>query len=227
MSEANEFSPLEDWVFFYLTHEMRTPLNALLGFSQMMRDGAYGPLTEKQQDRLERMVYNAGLVLRRLDLLLDYNRVLQEQLHMKTEYTTLQAVLQEALAGAGYDNRGRNLQVAPPEEALETPLAVSYLWAAVAVREVLLHAASEARPDPTIWLTATSDEVEGMLRLRVRYHAPPMDHWAQGNLFTVHNRTGIGLPLALELLSRMHGGIEYDSHTTQHDITVRLPLAPA
>jgi nitrogen-specific signal transduction histidine kinase len=44
-------------------------------------------------------------------------------------------------------------------------------------------------------------------------------------MFTIHNRTGIGLPLATELLSRMRGRIDYESVATRHDILLMLPVA--
>lgn len=223
MSDAN-LEPLGEWVFTYLTHELRTPLNALLGFSQMLAEGVYGDVNARQKDRLDRVVHSAQLLLRRLDLLLDYHRLLQGQLDFSNEHITLDELLEEALASADYDSRGRPLQVVLPEYAPPVAIACSRLWAGVAVREVLLHAASEANPDPTVWLQA--DVVDGrVLVLKVRFNAAPMDAWQQGNLFTVHNRTGIGLPVALELLSRMYGHIEYESYMTRHEILVVLPLA--
>ncbi len=223
MNDAN-LEPLGDWVFTYLTYELRTPLNALLGFSQMLAEGVYGDVNARQKDRLERVVHSAQLLLRRLDLLLDYNRLLQGQLDLSDERITLDELLEEALASADYDSRGRPLQVVLPEAAPLVAIACNKLWAGVAVREVLLHAASEANPDPTIWLQAEVQDGRE-LALRVRFNAAPMDAWQQGNLFTIHNRTGIGLPLALELLSRMYGRIEYESYTTRHEIMLMLPLA--
>jgi|GEM_PF-5294664 len=220
-------TPLEEWVFLYLTHELRTPMNALLGFSQMLRDGAYGELNPKQQDRLDRVVRSAQLVLRRLDLLLDFDRLHQGQLDLSRARVTLKELLEMALAAADYDNRGRRLQVTLPEKLLDAVLAVNLSWGGVAVREVILHAASEAMPDPTVWLQAEPCMQGAYLALDVRYNAPPMDAWQRGNLFTLNNRTGIGLPLALQLLSRMGGSIDYESEATRHVITLTLPLAEA
>lgn len=220
-------TPLEEWVFLYLTHELRTPMNALLGFSQMLRDGAYGELNAKQQDRLDRVVRSAQVILRRLDLLLDFDRLHQGQLDLSRARVTLKELLDVALAAADYDNRGRRLQVALPEEMLDAALAVNLSWGGVAVREVILHAASEAMPDPTVWLQAEPCMQGTHLALGVRYNAPPMDTWQRGNLFTLNNRTGIGLPLALQLLSRMDGSIDYESEATRHVITLTLPLAEA
>ncbi len=107
----------------------------------------------------------------------------------------------------------------------DVSLAANKLWAGVAGREVPVHAAGEAMPDLTLWLTAEVGDGETCPAVKVRFNAAPMNAGKQGNLFTAHNRTGMGLPLALELLSRMYGSIEYDRFAICPEITLMLPLA--
>ena len=42
-----------------MSHEFRTPLNAILGYAEILREGAVGPLTVDQQTKLERIADNA------------------------------------------------------------------------------------------------------------------------------------------------------------------------
>ena len=42
-----------------MSHEFRTPLNAILGYAEILREGAVGPLTVDQQVKLERIADNA------------------------------------------------------------------------------------------------------------------------------------------------------------------------
>lgn len=218
-------APLQDWVFTYLSHELRTPLSAMLGFSQMLMDGVYGEVNEKQKDRLERVVRSSQMLLRRLDLLLDYQRLFRQDLDFARHVVSAYDLIQDSLAATGYDNRGRALQILLPDNAVDIFLQVNRLWAAVAVREVLLFAATEARPDPTVWVYVRPECDRRIGAILIRYHAPPMDTWRWDELFQLSQQGGIGLPLALELLSRMAGSISHESTTNQHEITLSLPLA--
>jgi signal transduction histidine kinase len=154
MTTDGKFAPLEDWLFSYLTHELRTPLNAMLGFSRMMQDGAYGDLNDQQQDRIERVVRSSETLIRRLDLLLDFHRLQSEQLDFYDTPVQLADLLKDALQASDYDSRGRPLQVVTTPPMPDVLLAVDRTWAGVALREVLLHAASEAMPDPAVHVMA-------------------------------------------------------------------------
>ena len=219
-----ESAPLQDWVFTYLSHELRTPLSAMLGFSQMLMDGVYGEVNDKQRDRLERVVRSSQILLRRLDLLLDYQRLFQQDLDFSRHVVSVYDLLQDSLAATSYDNRGRLLQIVLPDNASEVFLQINRLWAAVAVREVLLFAATEARPDPTVWIYVKPDTERHIAGVSIRYHAPAVDPARQKELFEIRNQGGIGLPLAMELFSRMGGSITYESVATQHEIVLSLSM---
>lgn len=220
-----ESAPLQDWVFTYLSLELRTPLSAMLGFSQMLLDGVYGDVNDKQKDRLERVVRSSQLLLRRLDLLLDYQRLFQEDLDFSDNTIPLPDLIHESLVATNYDNRGRALQIVLPDNAEHVHLKINRLWAAVALREVLVYASTEARPDPTVWIYVKKDCNQGRAVVSIRYHAPPVDDWRRAELFEFSNRAGIGLPLAHELVGRMAGTLEYNTTSTRHEIVVSLPLS--
>ncbi len=57
------------------SHELRTPLNAILGYTDMLREGVYGSLTEKQRDTLQRIVANTDHLLDIVSNLLDQAQI--------------------------------------------------------------------------------------------------------------------------------------------------------
>ena len=44
----------------HMGHELRAPLNSILGFSDMMREGVYGPLGDQHYDEYVGNIYQAG-----------------------------------------------------------------------------------------------------------------------------------------------------------------------
>ncbi|NDJ53038.1 MAG: GAF domain-containing protein, partial [Chloroflexi bacterium] len=58
-----------------ISHELRTPLNSIIGFTETLLVGIYGPLSEKQVDRLETVSRNAEHLLALIDDLLDLSKI--------------------------------------------------------------------------------------------------------------------------------------------------------
>lgn len=58
-----------------VSHELRTPLNAILGYSEMLRDGFYGAVNEKQANTADRILNNSSRLLNIVSDLLDQARI--------------------------------------------------------------------------------------------------------------------------------------------------------
>jgi len=58
-----------------VSHELRTPLNAILGYSEMLRDGFYGAVNEKQSNAADRILSNSSRLLNIVSDLLDQARI--------------------------------------------------------------------------------------------------------------------------------------------------------
>lgn len=59
----------------HVSHELRTPLTSIKGFIQNLLDGLTGPLNEKQQRYLVRMLDNSDRLVRMIEDLLDRTRI--------------------------------------------------------------------------------------------------------------------------------------------------------
>ncbi len=96
---AEQSNQFKDQFLSNMSHELRTPLNAVLGFSELLKDTAYGPLTEKQ-DRYVNNIYKAGQHLVRLiGDILDLSKIEAGRLDLSLENIAVNEAVEECLAG--------------------------------------------------------------------------------------------------------------------------------
>lgn len=58
-----------------MSHELRTRLNAIIGFSELVKDGRFGPLNEKQQRYVGHVLVSARYLLTVINDILDLGKV--------------------------------------------------------------------------------------------------------------------------------------------------------
>jgi signal transduction histidine kinase len=58
-----------------ISHELRTPLNSIIGYSELLHNGIYGQLTDKQHDRVEKIYRNGNELLSLISNILDLNKI--------------------------------------------------------------------------------------------------------------------------------------------------------
>lgn len=81
-----------------MSHELRTPLNAVIGFAQLMRDGAAGPVSDRQSEFCNH-IHNAGQhLLSLVNDLLDMAKIEAGRVDLDIEPVDLDELLGDALA---------------------------------------------------------------------------------------------------------------------------------
>ena len=81
-----------------LSHELRSPLNSILGFTEMLASGIYGPISEEQQSRLARILANGHALLALLNEVLDLARIEAGKLQMQWIDIDLAVILRTVVA---------------------------------------------------------------------------------------------------------------------------------
>ena len=79
-------------------HEFRTPLNAILGYSQILDMGVLGPTTPAQHSHLERLQASARHLLQLVDDVLDVAKVDADRLEVRQESLVTGATVASAVA---------------------------------------------------------------------------------------------------------------------------------
>ncbi|OGW52047.1 MAG: hypothetical protein A2V62_13460 [Nitrospirae bacterium RBG_19FT_COMBO_58_9] len=73
--ELEQADRLRSQFLSHVSHELKTPLTSIKGFLQNLLDGLTGPLNEKQQRYVSRMLDNAERLIRMIEDLLDRTRI--------------------------------------------------------------------------------------------------------------------------------------------------------
>lgn len=94
-----------------VSHELRTPISSITGYAEMLHDGAYGELTSRQIDALERVLRNTQRLEQLVDDLLVLERVEAGPLPLECEPLDLRDVVRGSADMLGEMFRGRQLDL--------------------------------------------------------------------------------------------------------------------
>lgn len=80
-----------------VSHEIRTPLNAILGFVQVLQNGTYGPLNEKQKDRLTYVHAGGRHLLSLINDILDLSKAESGKMDLENSSFSIHDLLQNSI----------------------------------------------------------------------------------------------------------------------------------
>ncbi|MCZ7544871.1 MAG: ATP-binding protein [Anaerolineae bacterium] len=100
-----------------MSHELRTPLNSIVGYSELLTQGFYGALNERQADRLEKINRNGLNLLALINDILDLSRIEAGRLDLNPSRIELAPFVQQIASDIGPQcaAKGLTLTVDAPE----------------------------------------------------------------------------------------------------------------
>ncbi|HET7463143.1 MAG TPA: ATP-binding protein [Longimicrobium sp.] len=243
---AEEASHAKSEFLAAMSHEMRTPLNAVLGYADLLELELPGPLTDEQRTQVGRIRGSATHLLALVDQVLDLARLESGQLSVGRERASAQFALDEALA-----------RVRPAAEAKGVALRDGcagaaprwYLGDATRVGQVLDHllsnavkftaaggsvrvacgvsARAERVSGPGPWLCVEIEDTGvGIAPDRVDQMFEPFRQGQEGHTRS-EGGAGLGLTLARHLARLMRGEVTVRSTPGVGScFTLWLPAAP-
>jgi signal transduction histidine kinase len=135
-----EASRLKSQFLATISHELRTPMNAIIGFSQILLRPKFGQLSNQQTDMLERILNNGKHLLMLLNEVLDFSRLDAGKLELKAELFDISKVINSTVAEMRSLAEAKKLSLIVNTD-LDNPLVFND---SVRVRQILVNLLSNA-----------------------------------------------------------------------------------
>lgn len=209
---------------YSIAHDMRAPLRSMQGFSRLLMEDHSAQLDLEAKSYLQRIVASANRLDRLIQDVLNYSRVVRQDLRM--EQVDMQSLIEEIIATYP------NLQ--PPSADIHVTSPVPPVWANPAaltqvISNLLGNAVKFVRPGvrPEVKLSAVRVERPGAepdsgewIRLSVADNGIGIPKDSQHRLFAMFQRlhrpelfegTGMGLAIVRKAVERMGGKLGVES----------------
>lgn len=231
---AEQAARLKSEFLAHMSHELRSPLNAILGFTNLL---LATPLTAHQSDHLNKVQAAGRHLLMIINDVLDLSKVEAGKLKIENTEFTLSSVVKSAIDTIAMAAADKDLELiveidpALPARFMGDPLRIAqvlmnYLSNALKFTrqgDIVLSVAAE-RGD---WLRfSVSDTGIGMSEEQVRRMFQSFTQ-AEDSTSRLYGGTGLGLSISRQLASLMGGEVGVESQPGKGStFWVRLPLVP-
>jgi PAS domain S-box-containing protein len=204
-----------------MSHELRSPLNAILGFAQLINSDSPAP-TPSQTASIDQILHAGWYLLELINEILDLAQIESGRLALSSEPTSLAEVMSECQAMIEPQGQKRGIKMTFPH--FDRPCFVNA--DRTRLKQVLINLLSNAikynQPDGTVMVDANcvssdpkrvrisvKDTGEGLARDMLEQLFQPFNRL--GRESTAEEGTGIGLVMSKRLVELMGGEIGVDS----------------
>lgn len=226
LAEAEAASRTKSEFVATMAHELRTPMNAVIGYAELLELGLAGPLSEGQREQVERIHRSGRHLVTLIDEMLDLEKVESGVLTMHAEPVPAGEAIESALAAVGSQAERKELSIERhPQPAPED----RFRGDAKRVRQILINLLANAiKFTPrggTIRIGARSEATEDPSGTRtvfqVRDDGPGIPPDQADRIFepfiqlpgsgSSEGGTGLGLTICRRLARAMDGEIWVES----------------
>ena len=232
MAEARQASQSKSEFLASVSHEFRTPLNAIMGFAQLMKDDA--ELSDEYQIFAQEIIQSGQHLLHLVNNILEYGKIESGKLECHLQPVPPASLIQQAT----------EIMLPIAEQAaiqLETnrlpplpDLRIDPLF----FKQILINLLSNAIKynNSGGWVRLATEQEEHYLKIQVEDNGHGIELTEHQDLFLPFNReghknghisgTGVGLSICKHMTEQMKGEIGYRSIAGKGStFWVRLPLA--
>jgi phosphoserine phosphatase RsbU/P len=218
-------------------HDLRTPLNAMQGYTDMLASGVFGDITDRQRDVLERVQDIGRHFVSLLENVLQMAGLVAGGATLELRAIALDGVVREAISMIGPAAERKRISVAA--DLHDTCVRAD----ADRLRQVTLHlldnAVKYSPADTTVRVSCGALELDGRAwgAITVADEGPGIPSDRAEEVFDPFRRlaseagsdpggSGLGLSIARNIIDVMNGAVELVDVGPGATFRIRVPLAP-
>lgn len=197
-----------------VSHELKTPLNAIIGFSRVLRKGSHGSLNPRQQEYLDYILNNGEHLLSLIDNILDLSRIEAGRVELVRQDINIFSVLDECVHSVHSlaEKKNQTLTISCGREIPGLKADRSKLKQIIF--NLLSNAIKFGPEGDTITIRVQLTEYGDEIKVSITDHGPGVPPEDRERIFepfvrtsaaVTQDGTGLGLPLARKLVE-LHGG---------------------
>jgi signal transduction histidine kinase len=212
-AEMRDAAVRRDRFFSAMSHDLRTPITAIVGYSELLQDGIVGDLTERQLEMVERICQVSGHLSQLVNDILDLARLDAGRMEFQLQPMPLAELLDGAIAAVEPQAAAKGLEV-----RMEGPAGVQVVVDSTRVRQILVNLLSNAvkfTESGAVSVAAGLDGDRGWIE--VRDTGPGLPGGSEEAVFEEFLQlapkgkrepgTGLGLAIARRLARAMDGDL--------------------
>ena len=205
-----------------ISHDLRTPLTAVITHAEILRDGMLGPLNERQMESIRGIIAGGRQLLDQVGEILTYARGAANQLALSPSTFPFADVVAQVtrLNESLLNKKGLTLEIRIPAEL--PPIFADREKVAHVLGNLLGNAIDFTPPGGRVWVDARLDEADRCLVAEIgdtgigiapEHFEFIFEEFAQvdASASRQHHGTGLGLTIAQKLVQLHYGRIWVES----------------
>jgi PAS domain S-box-containing protein len=220
----SEASRMKSEFLANMSHELRSPLNGVIGFSELLYDGKLDPLADRPKEFIGRIHASATHLLHPINGVLDLSKVEAGRMDFRPEPVIVSTVVEEVVGIMGALAAAKQIQVQleleGPKDVYTDPgwlkqVLYNYLWNALKFTgdggRILVRLKAEGAPEFRLEVTDTGIGIEppDLGRLFVEFQQLDATRAKR------HQGTGLGLALTKRIVEAQGGRVGVESSPGQ------------
>jgi len=232
-SEADRANRIKDEFLAVLSHELRSPLNPILGWTQLLKGGKLN--ANRQREALETIERNAKLQTQLIDDLLDLSRIMQGKLSLTVAPISLTFVITAAVETVQLAAEAKQIQILLDLTTEIAPISGDAARLQQVIWNLLANAVKFTPKGGRV--TVELRQIDRLAQIRVidtgkgissDFLPYVFEYFRQADSTTTRKFGGLGLGLAIvKQIVEMHGGTVQVASSGENQgatFTVELPV---